>query len=220
MSQGFAIPGYPSSLILTALQITGLTASLPIITDAGKNLVSLAYTGATSFRKNLGLEQSDTPTFAGLIVPGISPAANFVLTQNAVAVMTFVGASAVVNTLYLKEGKVGIGTTSPAFEVDIRKSTSLDIVLALGNAVDANVTQLGKQGSSAYGAIGAGDAFLYSVSPISIMSNAVGGIIKFSTGGNTARVTINSNGIVTFSSLAGTGTRNVVVNANGDMSAP
>jgi len=36
---------------------------------------------------------------------------NLVLTQNSVAVMTSVDADAVVNTLYLKEGKVGIGTT-------------------------------------------------------------------------------------------------------------
>lgn len=90
-----------------------LTASLPIVTDASKVLVSLAYTGATSFRKNLGLETDDSPTFAGLVVPGISPAGNFVLTQNAVAVMTSESASAVVNTLYLKEGKVGIGTIAP-----------------------------------------------------------------------------------------------------------
>jgi len=54
------------------------------------------------------------PTFTGLTVPSISPAADFALNQNSVAVMTSVSAGAIANTLYLKEGKVGIGTTSPA----------------------------------------------------------------------------------------------------------
>jgi len=54
------------------------------------------------------------PTFTGLTVPSISPAANFTFNQNSVAVMTSISAGAIANTLYLKEGKVGIGTTSPA----------------------------------------------------------------------------------------------------------
>jgi len=45
------------------LTLSGLTASLPVVIDAAKALVSLAYTGATSFRKNLGLETEDGPTF-------------------------------------------------------------------------------------------------------------------------------------------------------------
>ncbi len=45
------------------LNLSDLTASLPIVTDGSKNLASLAYTGATSFRKNLGLETTDSPTF-------------------------------------------------------------------------------------------------------------------------------------------------------------
>ena len=72
-----------------------------------------------------GLTTASSPTFAGLVVPGISPAADFVLTQNSVAVMTSVGASAVVNTLYLKEGKVGIGTIAPR--------TLLDVVSGIAN---------------------------------------------------------------------------------------
>ena len=50
------------------LALSGLTISLPVVTDASKNLVSLAYTGATSLRKNLGLETSDSPTFTGLTI--------------------------------------------------------------------------------------------------------------------------------------------------------
>lgn len=63
--------GY-STLALMAgggnVSIGSLTASLPVVSDASRNLVSLAYTGATSFRKNLGLEQDDSPTWAGINV--------------------------------------------------------------------------------------------------------------------------------------------------------
>ena len=77
MSQGFAIPGYPTSLVLTALQITGLTASLPIVTDAGKNLVSISY---ASFKTNLVLTKEDiaglllasSPQFTGLNLSGLT----------------------------------------------------------------------------------------------------------------------------------------------------
>lgn len=57
---------YVTNIYAAGVNISGLTVSLPVITDGSKNLVSIAYTGATSFRKNLGLETSDSPTFAGL----------------------------------------------------------------------------------------------------------------------------------------------------------
>jgi len=91
-------------------------------------------------------------------------------------------------------GNVGIGTASPAYKLDIRNTTAVDTVIALGNSVDANITQLGKQSSTAYGASASGNAFLYSISPISIMSDSGSGVIKFSTGGNTEKVRIDSSG--------------------------
>ena len=54
-----------ASPTFAGLTLSGLTASVPIVTDANKVLTSLAYTGTASFRKNLGLETNDTPTFAG-----------------------------------------------------------------------------------------------------------------------------------------------------------
>jgi len=54
-----------ASPTFAGLTISGLSASVPVITDANKALASLAYTGAASFRKNLSLETDDTPTFAG-----------------------------------------------------------------------------------------------------------------------------------------------------------
>lgn len=53
-------------------------------------------------------------TLTSPIINNIAPSANFTLTQNGVAVITSHSASAVVNTLVLKEGRVGIGTADPA----------------------------------------------------------------------------------------------------------
>ena len=64
------------------------------------------------------LGPNDSPTFAGLTVPSITPAANFELNQNSIQPFTSVAASAVDNTLYLKEGKVGIGTT-PEYQIHL-----------------------------------------------------------------------------------------------------
>ncbi len=117
-----------NSPIFVGLTLSGLTASLPVVTGSAKELVSQTY---ANFKTSLSLAQADiagltttsSPTFVGLVVPGISPAANFVLTQSSVAVLTSVGASAVVDTLYLKEGKVGIGTTEPNNSFEINSGT-------------------------------------------------------------------------------------------------
>jgi hypothetical protein len=57
------VSNYAINVVAGASKFGALTASLPIITDSDKVLASLAYTGATSFRKNLGLETDDSPTF-------------------------------------------------------------------------------------------------------------------------------------------------------------
>lgn len=62
-------------------------------------------------------QNSDTQLDSGVLEVDASD--NLVLTQNSVAVMTSLNASAVVNTLYLKEGKVGIG---------IEPTSTLDLV--------------------------------------------------------------------------------------------
>lgn len=65
-------PDVTSSPTLVGLTLTGLTISQPIVTNTLQALVSLAYTGATSFRKNLGLETTDSPAFAGLTLGTLS----------------------------------------------------------------------------------------------------------------------------------------------------
>ncbi|MFA5095041.1 MAG: tail fiber domain-containing protein, partial [Candidatus Paceibacterota bacterium] len=52
-------------------------------------------------------------------ITGITPATDFTLTQNSVVPFTSVESGAVVNTLYLKAGNVGIGTTTPTSKLTI-----------------------------------------------------------------------------------------------------
>ncbi|MFA4904482.1 MAG: hypothetical protein WC600_17245 [Desulfobaccales bacterium] len=70
------------------------------------------YIGTTAVPINRG-----TGALALAGITGITPGANFALTQNSVVPLTSVEAGAVVNTLVLKEGKVGIGTATPPVQL-------------------------------------------------------------------------------------------------------
>jgi hypothetical protein len=62
---------------------------------------------------------ANAPTITNPIITNINPGANFTLTQNSVAAITSEETGAVANTLYLKTGNLGIGTTSPGSKLDI-----------------------------------------------------------------------------------------------------
>jgi len=92
-------------------------------------------------------------------------------------------------------GNLLIGrTTGTNANLDVYESESSDATIRVGNVQNAAVVALGKQGVSSYGATSAADAFLYADGPMSIMSDAGAGIIKFSTGGNTERMRLDSSG--------------------------
>lgn len=59
--------------------------------------------------------QTTSATFASTGAMAITPTNNLTMTQNSVAVISSVAASAVVNTLYLKEGTVGVGVVPTSF---------------------------------------------------------------------------------------------------------
>jgi len=91
-----------------------------------------------------------SPTFtgtvtipAGAVIPNIAPAADFTLTQNAVVPITSVNAGAVANTLYLKEGNVGIGTVSPGAKLEVREDAGEICVSTIqGSGANAKFTML------------------------------------------------------------------------------
>lgn len=79
----------------------------------------------------VGTSDSQTLTAKTLTSPAIgdiAPVANFTLTQNAVVPFTSVFASAVVNTLYLSAGKVGIGTATPGNKLTVTLPTTADVL--------------------------------------------------------------------------------------------
>ena len=92
-----------ASPTFAGLTLSGLTASVPIVTDANKVLTSLAYTGAVSFRKNLGLETDDTPTFAGLTLSGLTASVPIVTDANkALASLAYTGTASFRKNLSLE----------------------------------------------------------------------------------------------------------------------
>ena len=92
-------------------------------------------------------------------------------------------------------GNLMVGTTTANGKLAVYQSTSGDGTISVGNAQDVYTCNVGKQGSSAYGATSAGDAFLYtSTKNISIMADGGSSIIKFASGGNTERARITSSG--------------------------
>ena len=62
---------------------------------------------------------SAAPTISNPVITNIAPAADFTLTQNSVAVITSVNASATASTLYLSAGKVGIGAASTTEKLEV-----------------------------------------------------------------------------------------------------
>ena len=110
MGNGAAAPSWLAAGATTTILVGGGAAD-PVWTTA-------TGTGAPV--------RAGSPTFTTTIVtPSITPAADFELIQNSVQPFTSVAASAVDNTLYLKEGNVGIGTTTPD------AATKLDVVGAI-----------------------------------------------------------------------------------------
>lgn len=88
--------------------VTNLTGTFP----AGVDFTSKTGTG-TTWVTGTG------PTISSPIITNIAPGANFTLTQNSVVPFTSENTGAVVNTLYLKTGNVGIGMTAPTNKLEI-----------------------------------------------------------------------------------------------------
>ena len=64
-------------------------------------------------------------------ITSLTPGADFTLTQNSVNVFTSENTGAIVDTLYLKAGNVGIGTTDPSKSLHLRQSWTKEDALIL-----------------------------------------------------------------------------------------
>jgi hypothetical protein len=82
-------------------------------------------------------------------ITGITPGADFTLTQNSVVPFTSVESGAVANTLYLKAGNVGIGTTSPSALLTVGNNNQFT-VSAAGTVNAAGNIYFSGQYSSGY----------------------------------------------------------------------
>ncbi|MDD4976073.1 MAG: hypothetical protein PHY93_17085, partial [Bacteriovorax sp.] len=130
------LAGAQTALGLTsaALTATGnLAGNIPLVGTGGivaNNLCAGASSGggvscsvANSSAGLAGLITDETgsgllvfgtsPTILNPVIANIAPVADFTLAQNLVVPFTSVSTGAVANTLYLKAGKVGIGTSNP-----------------------------------------------------------------------------------------------------------
>lgn len=73
------------------------------------------------------------PTISNPVITNINPGADFTLTQNSVVPFTSVNTGAIVNTLYLKAGNVGIGTTTPVYKLDVAGTGRFTGTLTIAN---------------------------------------------------------------------------------------
>jgi len=117
----YTLPTGTATLLSTTGSIAGLTGTISS-TVLGN---SSHYIGTTSIALNRG---SGAQGLTG--ITGLTPSADFTLTQNSAAAFTSVESGATANTLYLTAGKVGIGTTNPLEALGVSGNASISGTLA------------------------------------------------------------------------------------------
>jgi hypothetical protein len=134
----------PSGIALVAQGGTGASTLTGVVIGSGTaplTATALSAGIATALSDETGsgaLVFGTGPTLGSPIIANIAPGANFTLTQNSVVPFTSEQTGAVVNTLYLKTGNVGIGTTNPARLLSLNGVTSAYLGLRV-NDVEQSV---------------------------------------------------------------------------------
>lgn len=125
-------------------------------TNTGDNAVNSLYSGLATSKADVGQTMyigttahainraSAAEALAG--ITSLTPGADFSLTQNSVAAFKSEESGAVANTLYLKQGNVGIGTTTPSIKLQITDAGSAALRLhesGVGPSRDVRVNSAG-----------------------------------------------------------------------------
>lgn len=110
-------------------------------------------------------------TLTSPVIANIAPGADFTLTQNSVVPFTSENASAVVNTLYLKAGNVGIGrvpdTSTSVFRLQVGDGTTDSRLVSSSNNMFSFAANGGGAGKFYFGATN-------SATPDGVFSSSVG----------------------------------------------
>ena len=111
-------------------------------------------------------------------------------------------------------GNVGIGTTTPDFPLTIKTDASANSIKILGRTIgsDTSISWNSSNNATQYGRVDVGASYFQIIATNSQS-------IQLYTGGN-ERIFISNAGAITFSNLAGTGSRAVLADASGTLSAP
>ena len=117
-----------SSPSFAGLTLSGnLTLGVTTVTTSGAQLNYLNAATGTTGTTSTNLVFSTAPTLTNPIINNINPSSDFTLTQNSINPLVSISSGAVANTLYLKEGKTGLGTTNPANTLDIGNGGGIHI---------------------------------------------------------------------------------------------
>ena len=120
-----AFPATPTGKVLqaTATDVAWSSSALGTMAFADTGSYALVgqtfYIGTTQHAINRASAAED---LAG--ITSLTPGADFTISQNSVVPFTSVNSGAIVNTLYLKAGNVGIGTTGPTALLNIKAGTA------------------------------------------------------------------------------------------------
>jgi hypothetical protein len=141
-------------------------------------------------------------------ITSLTPSANFTLVQNSVNALTSVESGAIVNTLYLKAGNVGIGTTGPTHNLEVagtaRISGNTGAALFQVAQTDSNGSYINIQPTN--GSNGG---------TISSQWITGYGSLSFAVGNAYAKMSISDQGIVTIDNTYSLGTTQLLVQGSG-----
>ena len=114
-----------STASVTVANITGLGTG--VATSLG-----VANNSAGGYSPIDGVATLTNKTLTSPVIANINPSANFTITQNNVAAITSENTGATANTLYLKQGSVGIGLIAPEKTLHVEGAASPSTTAASG----------------------------------------------------------------------------------------